>query len=167
MHLQIRSVVTSDSGGPGAMSAIEGAEGISIVQPGRLLKLLDLLARDEREIDGGDGHGPFNVRAASGQGIETTGVFAFSLWAASEEEEEPETEAAFERIRHDFPESRVVERQHEHLPDQPGALRDYVATFAEAGLLIDEIAIGVADCATDGGEVTVPVQIHALRAIER
>ena len=39
-----------------------------------------------------------------------------------------------------------------------------MAEFAERGELIDEIVIGVAD--TRGDEVTVPVQVHALKPVD-
>jgi hypothetical protein len=164
MHLQIRSKVPSGQNGPGAMSITEGAEGVSVVQPGRLLKLLDLLAEDQRSR--GDRHGPFSLRAASGTNIETTGRFVFSVVAPDDDDEAEEAEhhAALKRIQGEFPDSKIVHRAHAHLEHRAGALRDYVAEFAGRGELIDEIVIGVSD--TDGGKTTVPVQVHALKTID-
>ncbi len=164
MHLQIRSKVVKGKNGPGAMSVNESAEGVSVVQPGRLLMLLDLLAEDQRES--GDGHGPFSLRAASGRNIETTGRFVFSVVAPDDDDaaEEAEHEAALKRIEGEFADSNIVHRAHTHLHHRAGALRDYVAEFAGRGELIDEIVIGVAD--TEGDEVTVPVQVHALKPVD-
>ena len=47
MHLQIKSVVVAGSAARGR-NADEGAEGITIARPGRLLRLLDILAEDRR-----------------------------------------------------------------------------------------------------------------------
>ena len=166
MHLQIRSKVTKGSNPPGTMSIREGAEGVTVIQPGRLLRLLDLLAEDQTQD--GDGHGPFSLVAAAGAGIETTGEFLFVVAAESDDVEEQEQAAARDRIKPEFPETEIVSRDHEHLPHRAGALRDYVAKFAGAGLLIDEIVVGVSDCGHGhDDEVTVPVQVHALKPIDR
>lgn len=165
MHLQIRSRVVTGTKPPGAMSIREGAEGVTIIQPGRLLRLLDLLAQDQTED--GDGHGPFSLVAAAGSNIETTGEFLFVVAAESDEVEEQEQAAAIARILPEFPDTKIVSRDHEHLGHHAGALRDYVAKFAGDGQLIDEIVVGVADCSGADGEITVPVQVHALKPIDR
>ena len=164
MHLQIRSRVVKGKNPPGTMSVYEGQEGVTVVTPGRLLLLLDLLAEDQRTR--GDGHGPFSLRAASGRNIETTGRFVFSVVAPDDDDaaEQAEHDAALKRIEGEFPDSKIAHRAHTHLHHRAGALRDYIAEFAGRGDLIDEIVIGVAD--TEGDEVTVPVQVHALKKID-
>jgi hypothetical protein len=162
MHLQIRSTVTKSSSGPGAQSADEAPDGVTIVRPGRLLRLLELLAEDRTERDG---HGPFNLVAAAGSGIETTGEFIFAV-ASDDENDEAEHEAALRRIKAEFPRSEITERIHGDLPHHAGSLLDFVRGIVADGLLIDEIVVGVARCADggSGGDKTgVPVQVHALR----
>lgn len=68
MHLQIKSVVVAGSGGTGARNADEGSEGITIARPGRLLRLLDILAEDRSEGDHALG---FSLTRAGGKAIET------------------------------------------------------------------------------------------------
>ena len=173
MHLQIRSKVVTGTNPPGTMSIREGAEGVTVIQPGRLLRLLDLLAQDQTDktqYPDGDGLPSFSLIAAAGSGIETTGEFAFVVYTPSddEKEEEKQQNAARDRIRREFPATEVVPRDHEDVPHRAGALRDYIAKFADDGLLIDEIVVGVADCTKGtGGEISVPVQVHALRPIDR
>jgi hypothetical protein len=166
MHLQIRSRVVSGSNPPGAMSVREGADGVTVIQPGRLLRLLELLAQDQRES--GDGYGPFSLIAAAGSNIETTGEFAFVVAAESHEQEEEQHKAALARIRPEFPDSDIHHRDYEDLPHKAGSLYNFIAKYSNANLLIDEIIVGVSNC-SDGtkGEVTVPVQVHALRMIDR
>lgn len=166
MHLQIRSTVTKAGSGHGARNADEGAEGVTIARPGRLLRLLDILAEDH-SLDGrGDGRRGFSLASAAGSGIETTGQFIFSVMT-DEENDYKDHQAALDRIRPEFPASEIVERQHESLPHRAGSLRDYLAKFAEHDLLIDEIVVGVATCPSGGSEedVSVPVQIHALQTL--
>ena len=83
MHLQIKSVVVAGSGGTGARNADEGAEGITIARPGRLLRLLDILAEDRR--GGADGRDGFSLVRAAGAAIETGGEFSFSVETTEDE----------------------------------------------------------------------------------
>ena len=173
MHLQIRSTLPASGGsnGPGAMNIRETSPGVTLATPGRLVRLLELLAED-RSNDPSDRHGGFNLVAAAGSGIETTGTFIFAVAAASHDAEEEEYRCALARILGEFPDSRIVERQHGDLHHREGALRDYIRTFSDQGLLIDEIVVGVADCRSDehdkdhGAEIEcrVPVQVSVIDA---
>jgi hypothetical protein len=166
MHLQIRSTVTKAGSGAGARNADEGAGGVTIARPGRLLRLLDILAEDH-SLDGrGDGLPGFSLASAAGSGIETTGQFIFSV-VTDEDNDAKDHQAALDRIKPEFPASEIVERMHADLPHRAGALRDYVAKFAEDDLLIDEIVIGVATLPTGGTEedIHVPLQVHALQTL--
>ncbi len=169
MHLQVRSTVTSSSPseGPGAMSSTDARTGITRTDPGRLLRLLELLAED-RSGDPADGHGPFNLTVAAGAGIELTGRFIFAVSAEDHDQERKEHELARQRILDEFPDTEIVERLHRDLPDHPGALHDFLKEISDRGRLVDEIVIGVARCAmnadgTDGSTV-VPVQVSVVEA---
>ena len=111
MHLQIRSKVVKGANPPGTMSIREGAEGVTIIRPGRLLRLLDLLAEDQTDkarYPDGDGLPSFSLIAAAGSGIETTGEFAFVVYTASDDEDDETKQqyAARDRIRAEFPRDR-------------------------------------------------------------
>jgi hypothetical protein len=171
MHLQVRSKVTESGGSSlGAMAASDAATGITRTGPGRLVRLLELLAQD-RSQDSSDGHGPFNLVVAAGSGIETTGTFVFAVETppgASEREEREEHDRAVARISDEFAESWIVERLHEEIPNREGALRDYLKTISDRGYLIDEIVVGVAEprpgASGAGGEFVVPVQVSVIDA---
>lgn len=164
MHLQIKTKVSaSGSNGPGAQSIGDDGPGITVARPGRLLALLDLLAEDQRAE--GDGHDAFNLVMAGGSAIETTGTFVFAV-EGDLEHEQAEHDAAVRRIQNDFPRSRVVEQIGRRLQHREGALAEFVREITAAGLLIDEIFVGVAGPDPGGsGEITVPVQVHTIRAI--
>lgn len=160
MHLQVRSSLSSSTnGGTGAMASDEVPGGTVATRPGRLVRLLDLLAED-RSDDPADGHGPFNLVMAAGSGIETTGTFVFAV-DAGDDAEEDEHRAAVNRIFKEFPDSDIVKRHHAELPHREGALRDYVKGFSDQGYLIDEIVLAVATC---GDPETVPVQVRLIDA---
>jgi hypothetical protein len=150
------------------MSVTERPNGITVTRPGLLVRLLELLAED-RSDDPADRHGKFNLVAAAGHGIETTGVFVFAV-EADEEHALEEHEAARARIAAEFPDTEIVERLHEHLEHREGALRDWLATLSDKGYLIDEIVVGVADCGpqdAEGSTLTVPVQASVIDARTR
>jgi hypothetical protein len=169
MHLQVRSKVTTSSPneGPGAMSSTEATTGITRTDPGRLVRLLELLAED-RSGDPGDGHGPFNLTVAAGTGIELTGTFIFAVAADKEhdpDQERKEHERALTRIADEFPDSVLVERLHREIPHREGALHGYLRELSDRGLLIDEIVVGVATCqAGTEGPCMVPVQVSVVEA---
>jgi hypothetical protein len=165
MHLQIKSVVTTSGGGSGGAMLTQDPESwVTTVQAGRLARLLEILAQDRRD-DPADGHGPFSLVSATGHAIETTGEFGFSVWAPDDDETvgDEEHAAALRRIKGEFPESRIVHRLHRDLPDKAGSLYRLIAELAGDGLIIDEVAIGVAY--ERDGEMFVPVQVHALRTL--
>ena len=165
MHLQIKSVVTTSGGGSGgAMLTHDPHGGVTTIQTGRLARLLEILAED-RSGDGGDGHGPFSLVSAMGHAIETTGEFGFSVWVPDDDEKADNDEhaAALRRIKGEFPASRIVHRHHEDLHDRSGSLAKFIRSLSDQGLLIDEVAVGVAY--EKDGETFVPVQVHALRGL--
>lgn len=168
MHLQIRSrLATEDSsGGPGAQWVGEVPGPVTTVTAGRLLRLLELLAADERPTGGS---GPFNVIAAAGSSIETGGEFVFVVDAGPDHDEEGAHQAALARIAAEFPQSRVHRRIHDDLRDEPGALREFIAAHTRNGELVDEIVVGVARTVSDPGHagteaMVVPVQLSLVQA---
>jgi hypothetical protein len=148
MHLQIKSVVAAGINGPGARHSDEGASGITVARPGKLLRLLDILAEDRR--GGGDDRDGFSLTRAGGSAIETGGEFAFSV-VTTEETDWEDHQAALARILPEFPRSRIVEMKEADVPHVKGALREYLQGFADDNLLIDEISIGVSDCPDTAG----------------
>src|SRR5262249_26209211 len=130
MHLQIKSNVTAAGGSSG--------EGITVARPGRLLALLDLPTGDASD-------GPaLDLTPPGGSAIETTGVFFFSV-ATTEDTDWEDHKRALDRISTAFPKSWIEEFQEADVPDVKGALREFLQGFADQGLLINELAIGVAD----------------------
>jgi len=74
--------------------------------------------------------------------------------------------AALKRIEGEFRRSKIVEQRWARLRHREGALAEYIASLRDEGLLIDEIVLGVAGPDPDaGGEITVPIQVHAIRAV--
>ena len=166
MHLQIKSVVVAGSGNTGARGAGEGTEGITIARPGRLLRLLDILAEDRR--GGNYDRDGFSLVRAAGTAIETGGEFSFSV-ETSEENDYADHQAALDRILPEFPHSRIVEMRETELDHHKGSLRAYLQGFADDNLLIDEISIAVSDCpdpGTSGGTIKVPIQVSAIQALD-
>ncbi len=166
MHLQIKSVVSAGNGSTGARNADEGVEGVTIARPGRLLRLLDILAEDRQGRD--DNRAGFSLVRAAGTAIETGGEFSFSV-DTTEENDYADHQAALDRILPEFPRSRIVEMKEGDVPHVKGALRAFLQDFATENLLIDEISLGVSDCpppdASDG-TITVPVQVSAIQALD-
>lgn len=154
MHLQIKSVVVAGGSGAGARNAQEGAEGVTIAAPGRLVRLLELVE-------------DYNLVRASGSGIETGGEFSFSV-ETTEENDYQDHQAVLDRILPEFPRSRIVELQEADVPHDRGALRAYLTGFAEQNLLIDEISIGVpsSSSGTTQQAVTIPVQVSVIQPVD-
>jgi hypothetical protein len=162
MHLQIKSVLTESGGGSiGAMLRDDAGPGVTVVRAGRLRRLLEILAED-RTSDPDDGHAAFNLIAASGSGIETTGEFGFSVSASEDHDaDEEEHKAALKRVKREFPRSRIVHRMHKDVPHREGALLEWVTELAEQGLIVDEVVIGVAH--VENGQTMVPVAVNTIR----
>lgn len=102
----------------------------------------------------------FNLRSAGGQKIELGGEFAFAV--ADRDDNEPDgkaTEDAVATLNDAGIDAWVVEVQTRYLDDVPGALRAFVDSVRDQGLLVEEIAVG-----TPSPDGRIPVQIYTARA---
>ena len=92
-----------------------------------------------------------NLRSVGGKGIELGGEVAL---AVSDEDEDRLAEL-LEAKGYRF---RVVEPYHQHLPDRPGALADFLGKLAAEGRLVDSINV-----ATPERDGTIPVQARTVQ----
>jgi len=147
MHLQARARIVTTSF---ADDHEESGEAVSAVYPrGALSEILRVLE------DAG-----FNLRSAGGRMIELGGEFAFAV--ADRDHNEPDgqaTEDAVATLNDAGFDARVVVVQTRYLDDVPGALRAFVDSVRDQGLLVEEVAVG-----TPGPDGRIPVQIFTARA---
>jgi hypothetical protein len=92
-----------------------------------------------------------DLRSVAGEGIELGGEVAL---AVSDEDEDRLAEL-LEANGYHF---RVIEPYHDHLPDRPGALADFLGKLAAQGRLVDTINVATPD--KDG---TIPVQARTVQ----
>jgi hypothetical protein len=146
MHVQVRA---STTGSAFPDDEEDNDSAVSATYPGgRLLGILEMLANEG-----------FNLRSAGGRQIELGGEFAFAVDPRDgDTDHEAAAQAAAETLNGAGIDARVVEVQVRYLDDEPGALRDFVRSVSDQGLLIEEIAVGTA---ADG---RIPVQIYTVRA---
>jgi hypothetical protein len=117
-------------------------------RPGAVLGILDILQREG-----------FNLRTATGQRIELGGEFGFTVDPRNSDEDfETATAAAVDLLRSEGFDAHVVEVQVRYLTDVAGALREFVSSVSDQGLLIEDIAVGTPS------EAGIPVQIFTVRA---
>ncbi len=146
MHVQVRASTTG-SGFPDDEDDNDSA--VSATYPaGRLNGMLRILA-DEG----------FNLRSAGGRQIELGGEFAFAVDPREgDADHEAAAQAAAEALNGAGFDAHLVEVQVRFLEDVAGALRDFVSSVSDQGLLIEEIAVGTP---SDG---RIPVQIFTVKA---
>jgi hypothetical protein len=147
MHVQAKAVTTGS-----AFADEDGDENTTAVsatyRPGAVLGILDILQREG-----------FNLRTATGQRIELGGEFGFTVDPRNGNEDyETATAAAVDILRGEGIDAHVVEVQVRFLADVSGALRDFVKSVSDQGLLIEDIAVGTPS------EAGIPVQIFTVRA---
>jgi hypothetical protein len=147
MHVQAKAVTTGS-----AFADEDGDENTTAVsatyRPGAVLGILDILQREG-----------FNLRTATGQRIELGGEFGFTVDPRNGNEDyETATAAAVDILRGEGIDAHVVEVQVRYLADVSGALRDFVKSVSDQGLLIEDIAVGTPS------EAGIPVQIFTVRA---
>jgi hypothetical protein len=92
-----------------------------------------------------------NLRSVGGKNIELGGEVAL---AVSDEDEDRLAELLEAKGYH----FRVVEPYHDHLPDRPGALADFLGKLAAEGRLVDSINV-----ATPEEDGTIPVQARTVQ----
>ena len=145
MHVQVRTATVKS----GFSDEEPPVVAISAEYPtGSLSEVLTLLA----------GAG-FNLRGASGQHIEFGGDFSF--WCEKrkgDKDHEESTRAALQLLREEHYDAHAYEVSASYLPDKVGALRDFVASLSDKGLLVHEISVGTPD------EHGVPVQVFTVKA---
>jgi hypothetical protein len=147
MHVQAKVVTTGS-----AFADEDGDENNEAVsatyRPGAVLGILDVLQREG-----------FNLRTATGQRIELGGEFGFTVDPRdSNEDFETATAAAVDMLRGEGFDAHVVEVQVRYLTDVAGALREFVRSISDQGLLIEDIAVGTPS------QAGIPVQIFTVRA---
>jgi hypothetical protein len=147
MHVQAKVVTTGS-----AFADEDGDENNTAVsatyRPGAVLGILNILQREG-----------FNLRTATGQRIELGGAFGFTVDPRdSNEDYETATTAAVDILKSEGFDAHVVEVQVRFLTDVAGALRDFVSSVSDQGLLIEDIAVGTP---SDAG---IPVQIYTVSA---
>jgi hypothetical protein len=117
-------------------------------RPGAVLGILDILQREG-----------FNLRTATGQRIELGGEFGFTVDPRNSDEDfETATAAAVDLLRSEGFDAHVVEVLVRYLTDVAGALREFVSSVSDQGLLIEDNAVGTPS------EAGIPVQIFTVRA---
>jgi hypothetical protein len=146
MHVQAKVVTTGS-----AFADEDGDENNEAVsatyRPGAVLGILDVLQREG-----------FNLRTATGQRIELGGEFGFTVDPRdSNEDFETATAAAVDMLRGEGFDAHVVEVQVRYLTDVAGALREFVRSISDQGLLIEDIAVGTPS------QAGIPVQIFTVR----
>ena len=92
-----------------------------------------------------------NLRSVGGKNIELGGEVALAV----ADEDEDRLAELLEAKGYRF---RVVEPHHDHLPDRPGALADYLGKLAAEGRLVDSIIV-----ATPEKDGTIPVQTRTVQ----
>lgn len=147
MHLQARA---STTGSAFADDDAEGGSSVSRRYPrGRLSEILRVLADND-----------FNLRSAGGRMIELGGEFAFAVADRDGEEHDGRaTEAAVAALIDAGFDAHVVAVEARDLENVPGALLAFVDEIRDAGLLIEEIAVGTPD---ENG--LIPVQMYTVKA---
>ena len=147
MHVQAKCVTTGS-----AFADEDGDENTTATsatyRPGAVLGILDILQREG-----------FNLRTATGQRIELGGEFGFTVDPRNSGEDfETATSAAVDILKGEGIDAHLVEVQVRYLADVGGALRDFVRSVSDQGLLIEDIAVGTP---SDAG---IPVQIFTVKA---
>lgn len=92
-----------------------------------------------------------NLRSVGGKNIELGGEVAL---AVSDEDEDRLAELLEAKGYH----FRVIEPYHDHLPDRPGALADFLGKLAAEGRMVDSINV-----ATPEKDGTIPVQARTVQ----
>jgi hypothetical protein len=147
MHVQAKAVTTgsafADEDGDENTTATSAA-----YRPGAVLGILDILQREG-----------FNLRTATGQRIELGGEFGFTVDPRNSNEDfETATAAAVDILKGEGIDAHLVEVQVRYLADVGGALRDFVRSVSDQGLLIEDIAVGTPS------QAGIPVQIFTVKA---
>jgi hypothetical protein len=147
MHVQAKAVTTgsafADEDGDENNDAVSAA-----YRPGAVLGILDILQREG-----------FNLRTATGQRIELGGEFGFTVDPRNSGEDfETATAAAVDILKGEGIDAHLVEVQVRYLADVGGALRDFVRSVSDQGLLIEDIAVGTPS------QAGIPVQIFTVKA---
>ena len=147
MHVQAKAVTTGS-----AFADEDGDENNDAVsanyRPGAVLGILDILQREG-----------FNLRTATGQRIELGGEFGFTVDPRNNGEDfETATAAAVDILKGEGIDAHLVEVQVRYLSDVAGALREFVRSVSDQGLLIEDIAVGTPS------QAGIPVQISTIKA---
>lgn len=147
MHVQAKAVTTGS-----AFADEDGDENNDAIsanyRPGAVLGILDILQREG-----------FNLRTATGQRIELGGEFGFTVDPRNSGEDfETATAAAVDVLKSEGIDAHLVEVQVRYLSDVAGALRDFVQSVSDQGLLIEDIAVGTPS------QAGIPVQIFTVKA---
>ena len=147
MHVQAKAVTTGS-----AFADEDGDENNDAIsanyRPGAVLGILDILQREG-----------FNLRTATGQRIELGGEFGFTVDPRNGGEDfETATAAAVDVLKSEGIDAHLVEVQVRYLSDVAGALRDFVQSVSDQGLLIEDIAVGTPS------QAGIPVQIFTVKA---
>ena len=147
MHVQAKAVTTGS-----AFADEDGDENNDAIsanyRPGAVLGILDILQREG-----------FNLRTATGQRIELGGEFGFTVDPRNGGEDfETATAAAVDVLKSEGIDAHLVEVQVRYLSDVAGALRDFVRSVSDQGLLIEDIAVGTPS------QAGIPVQIFTVKA---
>jgi hypothetical protein len=147
MHLQVKVkpgiTAFTDDVDDGGVTA-ESAE----YRRGYFSEILELLAGSS-----------FNIRGASGHGIEFGGEFTF--WVGKrdgDDTHDASNEAAAALLKDNGYDVRLVEVSYEFLDDEPGTLRAFVTRLQGEGFWVEEITVG-----TPREDGKIPVQIYTSR----
>ncbi len=147
MHVQAK-VVTTGSAFADTDGDVNDTATSATYPPGALVGILNILDREG-----------FNLRTATGQRIELGGAFGFTVDPRNDNEDfETATAAAVDILKGEGFDAHIVEVQVRYLTDVKGALRDFVSSVSDQGLLIEDIAVGTP---SDAG---IPVQIYTVSA---